>query len=56
MDNDPRETYDERDRQLEHAIEMLRDRLKSEPIVLPETPGGHRDVSIGEGVESCAVD
>ena len=47
-DNDPRETFDGRDEQLEKAIEVLRDWIKDEPVVLPKDPGPHRDMSYTE--------
>jgi len=46
VDNDPREAYDGKDEQLEKAIEILKDWLKEEPVVLPREPGPYRDNSM----------
>jgi len=51
VDNDPRQVEMGNDAQLEKAIEVLRDWLKEEPVVLPAQPGPHPDNSLKFG--SC---
>jgi len=53
VDNNPRETFDGRDEQLEQAISLLDKWLVDEPIVLPENPGPHRDMSLSKEAEGC---
>lgn len=55
VDNNPRESFEGRDRQLERAIEVLKDLLVSDPIAPPENPGPHRDMSLNDNIEGCAV-
>ena len=56
VDNNPKESFEGRDRQLERAIEVLHDLLESKPITLPNNPGPHRDMSLSKNVESCTSD
>jgi len=55
IDNDPRETFDGKDRQLEEAITVLKNWLEGEPIVLPKNPGPHRDMALRNEVQGCAA-
>ena len=45
IDNNPKSTYDGEDAQLDHAINVLKEWLEAEPVVLPKQPGPHRDMS-----------
>lgn len=53
VDNDPRRTYDGHDDQLAKTIEILKDWLKSDPIVPPKNPGKHTDMSLPKEYEAC---
>jgi len=55
IDNDPHQTYGGRDAQLEKAIEVLKDWLEEEPVVLPKSPGRHRDMSLREEAKRCSA-
>jgi len=55
IDNDPYQTYGGRDAQLEKAIEVLKDWLEEEPVVLPQSPGRHRDMSLHEDRNRCSA-
>jgi len=55
IDNDPYQTYGGRDAQLEKAIEVLKDWLEEEPVVLPQSPGRHRDMSLHEKAKRCSA-
>ena len=55
VDNDPHETYGGRDAQLEKAIEVLKDWLEEEPVVLPQSPGRHRDMSLRDEAKRCSA-
>lgn len=52
IDNDPRQVETGHDAQLVKAIEVLKDWLVEEPVVLPKRPGPHPDKSLSSG--SCA--
>uniref|UniRef100_A0A7S1Y7S6 Tail specific protease domain-containing protein n=1 Tax=Grammatophora oceanica TaxID=210454 RepID=A0A7S1Y7S6_9STRA len=53
VDNDPRETFEGRDEQLERAIEYLADWLEQEPIVIPTPPiAKKKDMSMPRVVSS----
>mmetsp|Transcript_31117 Transcript_31117/g.63647 ORF Transcript_31117/g.63647 Transcript_31117/m.63647 type:complete len:832 (-) Transcript_31117:183-2678(-) len=54
VDNNPRAAFDGVDMQLERAIEVLKDWLESEPIVLPER-GPYADLSLRRGVDDCSL-
>lgn len=53
VDNNPRETFDGRDEQLERAIEILKDWLLDEPIIMPKSPGPHTNMSLKKEAEGC---
>jgi len=53
VDNNPKESYEGKDRQLERAIETLKALLEADPVLLPENPGPHRDMSLHKKIESC---
>ena len=53
VDNDPYQTYNGRDAQLEKAIEVLKDWLEEEAVVLPQSPGTHRDMSLKDEAKAC---
>ena len=53
IDNNPRETFDGRDRQLEEAITLLKTWLIEEPIVMPKEPGSQKDMALRTEVEGC---
>ena len=55
VDNDPRLTYDGKDQQLEKAIEVLDEWIRSEPVAFPKEPGPKKDMSLKGEVESCAA-
>mmetsp|Transcript_38758 Transcript_38758/g.85087 ORF Transcript_38758/g.85087 Transcript_38758/m.85087 type:complete len:554 (+) Transcript_38758:44-1705(+) len=55
VDNDPHQTYGGRDAQLEKAISVLKEWLEEEPVVLPQRPGRHRDMSVREESKGCAA-
>jgi len=50
VDNNPRTAFDGKDTQLERAILELKQWLQDEPVVIPNPPKHHKDVSI---VEDC---
>lgn len=54
VDNNPRTSYDGTDTQLEHAIEVLKDWLKTEPIVVPLAPEHKRNMALDESA-TCAT-
>ena len=47
VDNDPHESYDGKDAQLETAIRELKKWLQVEPIVIPKPPERKRDMTMG---------
>jgi hypothetical protein len=53
VDNNPRQSYDGRDLQLEKGIEVLEEWLKSEPILFPKNPGPHVNMSLNRKFEQC---
>ena len=53
VDNNPRTTFDGRDEQMEAAIDLLKDWLEAEPVVLPVKPGPHKDMSLQKEFEAC---
>lgn len=55
VDNDPRETFDGRDRQLEEAIHVLRTWLLEEPIAFPRSPGDHIVTALDKTAEGCSA-
>ena len=55
VDNNPRETFDKKDSQLEHAIKVLKEWLEQDPVVLPLNPGEHQDMSLHSEIEDCSV-
>jgi tricorn protease len=48
VDNDPHESFEGRDTQLERAIAELRNWLDEEPVVLPQPPLQKKDMTMGE--------
>lgn len=48
IDNDPHETYNGRDRQLERAIEELKKWIKEEPVVIPKPKEKRKDMTMGD--------
>ena len=48
VDNDPHETYNGKDRQLERAIQVLKDWIEEEPIVIPKPKSKRKDMTMGE--------
>ena len=48
VDNDPHETYEGKDRQLEAAIIELKKWLEEEPIVMPRPPERKKDMTMRE--------
>ncbi len=56
VDNDPRKTFDGRDEQLEKGIQVLKEWLEAEPVVLPQDPGLHRDMSLHSNAEACEAE
>jgi len=54
VDNNPRATYAGADQQMEAAIQVLMEWLESEPVLLPEDPGRHKDMSLHRKVEECS--
>jgi hypothetical protein len=55
VDNDPRETFDGIDRQLEEAIQLLSTWLQEEPVRFPQSPPNHNDMSLDKVAEGCPV-
>jgi tricorn protease len=55
VDNNPRETFDGRDEQLEKAINVLRTWLLEEPIAFPRSPNQHPDMTLNKEVEGCVA-
>jgi tricorn protease len=55
VDNDPRETFDGKDRQLEEAINVLRTWLLEEPIAFPRSPGEHHAMTLDKIAEGCSA-
>jgi len=53
VDNNPRTTFDGRDEQMEAAIDLLKNWLEAEPMVLPIKPGPHKDMSLQKEFEAC---
>ena len=53
VDNNPRESFDGKDSQLEKGIEVLKEWLLKEPVKLPENPRLHKDMSLHKNVENC---
>eukprot|EP00978_Attheya_sp_CCMP212_P017913 scaffold48344_cov49-Attheya_sp.AAC.4 len=53
VDNNPREVFDGKDAQLERAIELLKEWMEEEPVVLPKSPGPHRDMSLHDEAKGC---
>ena len=52
-DNDPRQTYDGKDHQLEVGISTLAQMLKEDPPLLPDNPGPHPNRSIPNFGANC---
>jgi len=48
VDNDPREAYSGKDRQLERAIEVLKQWIEDEPVVFPKPKTERKDVTMGD--------
>ena len=48
VDNDPHQSYNGKDSQLERAIAELKDWLEKEPVVVPQPPKKKKDMSLGE--------
>jgi C-terminal processing protease CtpA/Prc len=48
VDNDPHESFQGIDTQLERAIAELRTWLDEEPVVLPQPPPQKKDMTMGE--------
>ena len=55
VDNDPRETFDGNDRQLEEAIRVLGNWLLEEPIAFPRSPSQRPDMSLNPRAEGCSA-
>ena len=55
VDNNPRETFEGRDMQLERAIALLKEWITNEPVVMPKKPGKHEDMAINKEAEACSV-
>ena len=55
VDNNPREAFEGRDEQLEKAVQILKDWIADEPIVIPPNPGPHRDMSLHKDNEGCSA-
>jgi len=53
VDNNPREVFDGKDAQLERAIDLLKEWMEEEPVVLPKSPGPHRDMSLHDEAKGC---
>lgn len=53
VDNNPRQSFEGYDQQLEHAIELLYDAIQNEPVTLPKDPGQHKDMALHKGIETC---
>jgi tricorn protease len=53
VDNNPRETFEGKDEQLERAVRLLKEWLEEEPIVMPQDPGSHKDMSLSKEAEDC---
>lgn len=54
VDNNPRTSYDGKDTQMEHAIEVLKDWLEKEPVVVPKAPAYKRNMALDESA-SCSA-
>ncbi len=54
VDNNPRTAFDGVDTQLERAINVLKEWLAKEPIVLP-LRGPYADLSLRRGVDDCSA-
>jgi hypothetical protein len=52
VDNNPRTSYDGVDTQLEHAIEVLKNWIKKEPVVVPPAPTEKRKMAWDES-DTC---
>ena len=48
VDNNPRTSYDGVDTQLEHAIEVLKNWIDEEPVVVPPVPTEKRNMALDE--------
>jgi len=48
VDNDPREAYSGKDKQLERAIEELKKWIEQEPVVVPKPKAQPKDVTMGD--------
>ncbi|KAL3933550.1 MAG: hypothetical protein SGBAC_010350 [Bacillariaceae sp.] len=48
VDNDPHQTYNGKDSQLERAIVELKDWLEKEPVVVPQPPKKKKDMTMGD--------
>ena len=55
VDNNPREAYDGKDAQLELAIQILRDWILEEPIVIPKAPVAHKNMALSKKAEGCSA-
>ncbi len=51
VDNNPRQSFEGKDEQLERAIELLYETLQEHPVNLPLDPGRHIDMSLKD---SCS--
>lgn len=54
VDNNPRTSYLGEDTQLEHAMKVLKEWLKNEPLVVPKAPATKRNMAYDDA-ESCTV-
>ena len=53
VDNNPKSAYNGEDTQLDYAVDVLKEWLDREPVVMPKQPGPHRDMSMKEG--GCSI-
>ena len=55
VDNNPRQSFEGKDQQLERAIELLHTTIQNNPINEPNNPGPHKNVALQKEVEGCSV-
>jgi tricorn protease len=53
VDNNPRLAYDGEDQQLEIAINVLKQWINEDPILLPKNPETKKDMSLDKSAEAC---
>lgn len=53
VDNNPRQSFDGKDEQLERAIALLQKTVRDYPVSLPQNPGPHKNMAINDNVEGC---